>query len=255
MKLSDYIYPALLVLLFSSASYGAQKAMSWEDGAFCEFETRFDPAKYDEQRLRNTVEVIFVDGFYKQPSLVTALIGPGGTLTSNTAEYQQACERERVRVENLAFLDFPGMENHRKRSLEEFEERCRFNVLLGRAASGDPAALREFTPSAAKCSPFIDALEGKTDIQAVWHDLVETRCRADVNPDKCKTERFAAEKQRFTKVNAADAIRLEVLLFGWNNCSVPYLKTSSLSRREARREAIEKQFRQRFKVKAFPCAD
>ena len=147
MKLFGYIYAAVLALLISSAAYGAQKAMRWENGAQCEFETKFDPAKIDEDKLRNTVEVLFGDGFDKQPTLVAALIGPGGSLTSNTDEYQQACERERMRIENLAVLDLPGIETYRKRSLEEFEETCRFNVLEGRAASGDPAALREFTPS------------------------------------------------------------------------------------------------------------
>jgi hypothetical protein len=251
MKLFGYFYPALLALLLSGASYGAQKAMRWENGAQCEFETRFDPAKIDEEKLRNTVEVIFGDGFYKQPSLVTALIGPGGSLTSNTDEYREACEREQARVENLAVLDLPGIENYRKRSLEEFEETCRFNVLNGRAASGDPAALREFTPSAAKCSPWIDALEGKTDIRAVWRDMVEAQCRENGSPEKCKAAHFSAQ----SRPNAADAIRLDILTFGWTHCSVAYLKTSDESRDVAIRAALQKSFRRRFRVKTFSCAD
>ena len=251
MKRLGYFYPALLALVISGGAYGAQKAMRWENGAQCEFETRFDPAKVDEEKLKNTVEVIFGDGFYKQPSLVTALIGPGGSLTSNTAEYQQACERERERVENLAIVDLPGIEDYRKRSLEEFEESCRFDVLKGRAASGDPAALREFTPSAAKCSPWIDALEGKTNIRAVWRDMVEAQCRENGSPEECKAAHFSAE----SRPNAADAIRLDILTFGWTTCSVAYLKTSDESRDVAIQAALEKGFRRRFKVKAFPCAD
>lgn len=251
MKAFDYIYPALLALLMSSASYGAQKAIRWQDGAMCEFETRFDPAKYDEERLRNTVEVIFGDGFYKQPTLVTALIGPAGSLTSNTAEYQQACAREKERVENLAVIDLPGIENYRRRSLEEFEDMCRFDVLQGRAASGDPAALREFTPSAAKCSTFIDALEGKTDIRAVWRDVVEAQCRENGDPEKCKAAHYSAEN----RPNAADAIRLDVLGFGWTSCSTSYLKANDMRTAELMRSGLEKSFRRRFKVKAFPCAD
>lgn len=251
MKLFGYFYPALVVLLTCSDAYGAQKIITWEDGMFCRFETRIDPAKIDEEKIRNTVEIIFGDGFYKQPTLVTALIGPGGSLVSNTHEYEQACEREKVRVENLAVLDLPGIENYRKRSLEEFEETCRFQMLEGRAASGDPAALREFAPSAAKCSPFIDALEGKTDLRAIWRDMVEAQCRQNGDPEKCKAAHFSAE----SRPNAADAIKLDVLMFGWSNCSVAYLKTSDESRHEAIRVALEKNFRRRFKVKAFPCAD
>jgi hypothetical protein len=251
MKIFGYLYPALLALLISSASYGAQKTIRWENGAQCEFETRFDPAKVDEERLRNTIEVIFGDGFYKRPTLETALIGPGGSLVSNTEEYRQACEREKERVEDLAVLDIPGIEDYRKLSLEEFEETCRFHVIEGRAASGDPAALRDFTPSAAKCSPFIDALEGKTDIRAVWRDMVEAQCRENGSPEKCKAALFSAE----SRPNAKDAIRLQVLTYGWINCSTSYLKTSDESRDVAILAALQKSFRRRFKVKALPCAD
>jgi len=251
MKLFGYICAGVLALLISGAAYGAQKAMRWENGAQCEFETKFDPAKIDEDKLRNTVEVLFGDGFDKEPTLVAALIGPGESLTSNTAEYQQACERERTRIENLAVLDLPGVETYRKRRLEEFEETCRFHVLEGRAASGDPAALREFAPSVAKCSPFIDALEGKTDIRAVWRDMVETQCRDNGSPEECKAALFSAE----SRPNAKDAIRLQVLTYGWISCSVAYLKTSDLRPSTSMRVALQKSFRRRFKVKAFPCAD
>lgn len=49
MKLFGYVCPALLALLISGASFGAQKAIRWENGAMCEFETRFDPARIDEE--------------------------------------------------------------------------------------------------------------------------------------------------------------------------------------------------------------
>jgi len=86
MKLFGYICAGVLALLISGAAYGAQKAMRWENGAQCEFETKFDPAKIDEDKLRNTVEVLFGDGFYRQPSSVITLTGPGGHLAWNTTE-------------------------------------------------------------------------------------------------------------------------------------------------------------------------
>jgi len=48
----------VLALLTSNSSYGAQRTIAWENGAQCQFETRFDPAKYDEEKLKNTINVI-----------------------------------------------------------------------------------------------------------------------------------------------------------------------------------------------------
>jgi hypothetical protein len=251
MKLFGYFYRTVLVLLISTASYGAQKAMRWEDGAMCEFETRFDPAKIDEEKLRNTVEIIFGDGFYRQPTLVITLTGPGGHLTSNTAEYQQACQREREKVANLPVIDLPGLENFRKWSLDALEDFCRFDILKARAALGDAAALREFTPSAPKCSPFLDALEGKTDIRAVWRNMIDSVCQSFSDPNECRANFRKAE----SKPSPEDAIKYDVLMFGWNNCSTEYLKANDLHLRDSMLAAIKKNFHQRFKVKAFPCAD
>jgi hypothetical protein len=251
MKLFAYFYPAVLALLISSAAYGAQKAIRWKNGAMCEFETRFDPAKVDEERLRNTVEVIFGDGFYRQPSSVITLTGPGGHLTTNAAEYEQACQREKQKVANLPVIDLPGFENFRKWSLEELADFCRFDTLEGRAALGDPAALREFTPSAPKCSPFIDALEGKTDIRAVWRNMIGSVCQSFSEPAECRANFLKAE----SKPSPEDAIKLDVLAFGWRACSTGYLKANDLRLRDSMLAALKKSFRRRFKVKAFPCAD
>jgi hypothetical protein len=239
---------AVLALLISSAAYAAQKAIQWENGAQCEFETKFDPAKTDEERLRNTIDVIlgYGNGFYKAPM---ALMTPG--VVPSATDYQQACERERDRVVNLPVLDLPGIEDYRMRSLEQFDDWCRFDILGRRAASGDPSALREFTPSVAKCSRFIDALEGKTDIREVWRGVVEATCQKNSRPDECKANHESAA----SRPNGEGHIKRDVLDFGWTTCSTGYLKTNAFAdRMEKMRDALEKQFRRRFKVKAFPCS-
>src|SRR6185312_9186545 len=133
--------------------------------------------------------------------------GPGGRLTSNAAEYQQACQREKEKVANLPVIDLPGIENFRQWSLDALEAFCRFDMLKSRAASGDPAALREFTPSAQKCSPFIDALEGKTDLRAAWHDVIDSNCQRFTNPAECRTNFLKAER----RPSPEDAIKLDIL--------------------------------------------
>jgi len=55
--------------------------------------------------------------------------------------------------------------------------------------------------------------------------------------------------------NPEDAIKLDVLMWGWNTCSTPYLKANNFRLRDSMLAALEKDFRRRFKVKALPCAD
>jgi hypothetical protein len=241
---------AALALSISSNSYGAQKTIQWENGAQCVFETRFDPAKYDEQTLSNTIDLIFGDRFGEKPSSEITLNGPGGHLTTNTAEHQQACERKKEWVASLPLLDLPGIERYRKWTLEALEDVCRFDRLEARAALGEPGALREFR-SAPQCSSYIDALEGKTDIRAAWHNMIDSFCKGNSKPAECRANHLKAE----SKPNAEDAIKYDVLMSGWNNCSTGYLKTNDLNVRDSMRHSLEKDFRRRFKVKAFPCAD
>jgi hypothetical protein len=240
-----------LMLMLSSKSYSATKIIEWENAAFCRFETRFDPAKYDTEALRNTINVLFGDGFYQLGIPNIGLDRPGGHLTSNTEQFQNQCEMARQQARSLAVIALPGIEDYRAYRLEELDDYCHFGTIESRAASGDVAALREYTKSAEACSPFIDALEGKTDIRAVWRDVIETECRKNFDPVSCRASFLAAD----SRPNPDEAIKLDVLTDGWGNCSVRYLKTSDMQTREAMRDALIKSFRRRFKIKAYPCSN
>lgn len=253
MKRFDCIGLLLLAMFWCGPSYGAQKTIRWENGAFCEFETRFDPAKVDEERLRNTINVIFGDDkFYRYVSPRITSDGPNGRPRTNTTEFERTCKVTKEKAASLPVLELPGIEEFRRLKIEELEDHCWFDTLESRAASGEPAALREYTPSAAKCSHFIDALEGKTDLRAVWRDTIESQCRMNARPEECRID-----AQRGQSDPDADELkRSYVLGFGWNNCSTRYLKMNEWAdKAESMRKAIETNFRRRFKVKAFPCAD
>jgi len=252
MKSFHPILVVVLAMSFSSASHGAQQALRWQDGALCEFETKFDPTKYDEESLRNTVNVIFGDGVYESKSPQIEIDEKGGRLRTDTAGYERTCELTKEKATNLRVIALPGIEEYRRLRLEELDDSCWFGSVESRAASGEPSALREYTPSAATCSRFIDALEGKTDLRAVWLEVINSTCQKVLAPrDKCRADALKKE----SGPNAGQHIQMGVLEFGWGNCSVPYLKTSDLQKGESMRKALEKTFRRRFKVKAFPCAD
>ncbi|HLZ05060.1 MAG TPA: hypothetical protein VKR55_23275 [Bradyrhizobium sp.] len=253
MKRFGCICLAALALSISTAnSFGAEATLEWENGAGCRFKTRFDPAKYEKEKFKNTINVIFVDGFYEPFSPLIALgSGPHGRLTSNTAEFQRQCESTKDRIANLPVIELPGMEIYRKLSLEELEDWCKFNTVETRAASGDPAALREYTPSAAKCSRYIDALEGKTDIRTVWREAIDTQCRITGDLETCKANVVSGEKDQ----NTEEAIKRDVLVDGWQACSISYVKGAERREVFSARAAVEKIFRHRFKVRSYRCSD
>lgn len=236
---------AALLLLISNSSYGAPAIMEWGDAGSCRYEIKFDPAKYDKDKLKNTMDFIFAGEFFVSPNVS---LDQAGRLTADPAGFQRTCEAKKSDLANRSFLDLPGIEDARKLNLELLDEACTFGAAESRAAAGDPAALREFTPSAAKCSRFIDALEGKTDLQAVWRDVINARCRSHADPGSCKAD---FEK----KPPAAEQTRFDVLEYGWKHCSAAYLKIAELKKREQARSALEKSLRRLVSIKAYPCDD
>jgi hypothetical protein len=251
MKRLGYFYPALLALVMSGHAYGAQKTIAWEDGMFCRFEIKFDPRKDDEEKLKNTIDVVFLNGFYKKDFPDIALDHPGGHLVSNPEKYRQACELTKDKATNLRVIDLPGIEDYRRLKLEQLEDWCTFNTLKSIAAAGNPSALRENTPSVAQCSPFIDALEGKTDIRAVWRDMINSLCAKDSRAEVCRARFLAAENGS----NPEERIKLDVLTFGWQNCSARHPGVNNDQEAETMRAQLEKSFRRRFRVKTYPCGD
>jgi hypothetical protein len=58
---------ATSTLLCCQVSYAAQKTIEWFDDLQCSYSVKFDPKKYDEQSLRNTIAVIFNSRFTGAP--------------------------------------------------------------------------------------------------------------------------------------------------------------------------------------------
>jgi hypothetical protein len=212
------------VLLFCHACYAAQKTIEWLDDLRCSNSISFDPKKYDEQKLRNTVDVIFTGLAFPDVS-PSIPIHPTSPPSQQVELLQQRCDAAIRRGADLPVIDLTGIEAYRRQKLEELDDECKFDVIKIRAAYGDTAALRSYTSSAEKCSPFIDALEGKADIRAVWRGLVNTYCPNQAASGRCF---YAKEGQ----VDEMDRIRYDVLEFGWTNCSTPYMKVNDTKRAE-----------------------
>lgn len=169
-----------------------------------------------------------------------------------TNEFEQTCKLAKDRAASLPVIALPGIEQFRRLKIEELEDGCWFDTVLNRAEAGETAALREYTPSATACSAYIDALEGKADLRAVWREMTDTKCRAFADPERCRID----ARKGHSDPDADKQRRSDVLSFGWNSCSTSYLKKNQWAKKsESMRKALDASFRRRFKIKAFPCAD
>jgi hypothetical protein len=240
---------ATSMLLSCHAAHAAQKTIEWSDD-MCSYKAKFDPRKYDEQILRNTAEVLFIGTQFEDVSPNIPRY-PASPADLRIERFRQLCESTRRQISDLALIDLPGIEAYRKLKLEELEDGCRFGVVQIRAAAGDPAALRSYAPSAAKCSRFIDALEGKADIMTVWREMAASHCQRYASPHACRAEFLSDEAQ----ADAMDRIRYSVLQFGWTTCSTPYVKRADQKQSEKMRLALIREFNLRFKMKRPACSD
>ena len=58
------------VTIGGAGASAAERTMSWDSG--CRFTVRFDPAKQDETRLRNTVHLLFGPSDFESPGTLPA---------------------------------------------------------------------------------------------------------------------------------------------------------------------------------------
>jgi hypothetical protein len=244
-----YVSLFLAVLVARAAHAESTKVTYVSPTSECKYDFRFDPKKDDAQRVSNTLDVAFGTKFVLQLLGVPSSPNDPARWPQFRDDVSNFCARTIKRVTELATLDLPAVEEYRAASLERLRDECDLNTAQARAALGEPSALRNYTKSAPKCSRFIEALEG-TDTKTVWHDVIDASCQKNGAPDACRARHLDAE----TKPNAADWIKLDLLTFGWQNCSVPFLSANSDHKRfEALRAASEKAIRARLKVRAHPC--
>jgi hypothetical protein len=237
-----------VVLLFGKGTYAAQ--VEWTDPISCNYKIRFDPKKYDAARVLNTADFVFETRSIPHFPIPQTHIPYEA---SGVDAYRKACSGHADLLTSLPLVDLPGLKSYRDLQLEQLKDWCDFGAALIRGHLGDIAALRAFEPSIAQCSGYVDALDGKTDIRRVWHELVVSSCQKNSRPEECRARHFAAEGQP----DEAERIRKDVLTWGWQNCSTPYLKTgNSVSRKAAAMKArLVDTFRKRFRMIRAPCAD
>jgi hypothetical protein len=222
----------------------AEKSVSWTDDA-CTHSIRFDPAKHDEKRLRNTIQLVFPQPDFGAPIVPYVGGDPQAIAKLDLGKFDQQCSKVVKTTRELELVPLKGIEDYRQAKVDEFEDACRFGNAKMRGLR-NPSALRDYT-RAPSCSHFIDALEGKSDIMKVFRETVSQQCSNNASPQRCRDENLKEAQ----KPDGAARVRLNLTTFGWSNCAlnftVGYVRMKS---QEQMRSGLQKQFRQMFKVRS-----
>jgi hypothetical protein len=224
------------------AASAATKTLSWDDDAACTFRISFDPAKHDARRLNNTIRLLFVTHDFASP-IVPHVPDPPAIATLDLRKFDQQCSDLLKKTRELELSPFQGIEDYRRAVVGEIEDACRFGNAEIRGML-NPSALREYT-RAPSCSHFIDALEGKSDIDKVFRETVTQTCRNNASPQRCRDDTFKEAQ----KPDGKERVQLFLITFGWNNCANKHTIRSDDSTKKLR-AGLEKQFRRTFTVRS-----
>jgi hypothetical protein len=236
-----------VTLLLVSPLVAAQRTLSWTDEQSCRYELKFDPLKYDERRLQNTVDLL-ITGYSNVSSTLPSL---GNTISeSDLTRYETTCAGATHELRDLALIDLPGIAEYRQGMLVTLTDQCDLNAARIRGLLGHPAALREYAPATARCSSFVDALEGKTDLRTRWREMVRENCQKNTAPAACE-RRFLTEE---SEPDALDRMRRDVINLGWHRCAIAARRADGPKKKgDPAGEALRANFKALFPIQVSGC--
>jgi hypothetical protein len=240
---------AASVLVWSvpaGTAFAATKTISWSDGV-CANRLVFDPGKVDEPQLQNTVHLLFGPADFEAPTLPPLLTQQDVAKVDLEATSRQ-CSGALDAAARLPFLPLKGIEEFRQARIGEIKDICAYQAAFIRGLK-NASALRDYRPAAA-CSGFIDALEGKKDLQASFREVLAENCSLSVSPGECAQRGFAD----LSKPDGIERARLYLTVYGWSNCAVKYnTRNTEAQKLEQMRAGLDAQFRRTFKVVQNKC--
>jgi hypothetical protein len=234
---SRWLPTVLLCVAFLGPAMAETLTINWD--ADCRYTIRVDTKKHDEGRVRNTIDLLYTsNGIYPNPGRASD--------SASIEAYEKQCADEVSRRANLALLPLPGLEQYRRFDVERLSDKCDYDVVVLRSHD-NPSALRDYLPAAA-CSRFVDALEGKADLDEIWRETIKTACKRNLNPGQCEQRRL----EEAAKPDGEDRMRQQVRTFGWQNCAVTYRKKSDPAAQTEKR--LLERFERAFQPKRQHCS-
>lgn len=235
----------LAAVLLSAPADAQMKTFTWVDG-MCNGTLRYDPRKLDVKALDATTTLLSSDaGIPVAPQIAT----PADVAKIDTAPFERECAGELDKLRQ-ATLPIDGIEDYRALRVRHVQDACAFGLALLRGYS-DPKALRSYAPASPRCDRFVDALEGKSDVDAAWKRAVDEGCADNASPQRCKA-RYETEA---AKQDGTAYKRLYLITFGWSNCaanSIAFNTDAGTKARQAMQAKLSKAFVRTYRAK-FVC--
>lgn len=235
----------LAAIVLSAPANAQTKTFTWVDG-MCNGTLRYDPKKLDVKALEATTKLLSSDAAFPVPPQIAT---PADVAKIDIARFERECAGELDKLRQTT-LPIDGIEEYRALRVRHVQDACAFGVALLRGYS-DPKALRTYRPASLLCDRFVDALEGKSDLDSAWKRAVDEGCADNGSPQRCKA-RYQAEAAR---PDGAAHKRLYLTTFGWNNCaikSIAYNTDAGTTARQVLQAKLSKAFGRTYRAK-FVC--
>jgi hypothetical protein len=233
---------AVLCSLLPHNALAARKKVTLA-GETCSFVLTYDTAKTEKRQLEDTFELLVLPRW--------AETFGGGVFAAKDidalkpGDLAPQCKASIDKVKSLKLVAMDGVEKLRGDAVERIEDSCAFEKAL-QEGYRDPSALLRYAP-AASCSRFVNALEGKSDLTAMFDEVLQNQCKDNASTKDCLAR---GNKKR----GDAAEMKVEVQTFGWNNCAVGYLKINAPGYDEKRRKLADA-FLKRFKAREVDCEE
>ena len=232
-------------VVLSAPADAQMKTFNWVDG-MCDGTLRYDPKKLDVRALDATTKMLSSDaGIPVPPHIAT----PADVAKIDTAPFERECAGELDKLRQ-ATLPIDGIEEYRALRVHHVQDACAFGLALLRGYS-DPKALRTYTPASPHCDRFVDALDGKSDLDSAWKRAVHEGCADNASPQRCK----AGYETEAARPDGAAHKRLYLTTFGWSNCAINFIAYNTdagTTARQAMQAKLSKAFVRTYRAK-FVC--
>ncbi|MBX3288763.1 MAG: hypothetical protein KF855_05395 [Acidobacteria bacterium] len=202
----------LAVLLLTSAVQAQMRTFVWQTD-MCEMSGQYDPSKYTEEQLRNTLALFGPDEISLSARATVWNFSEIESL--DVAKLDSDHKQMRERIATMPIVNSPYWENARKAKLRELDQ----VYALSRAtmqAYTKPAVLRDYDRSP-KCKADYGEpiVAGGDSLIAAWRKVNEASQSRNVDPERLKqrfeTQLASPERLQFALV--------ETMAFGWWNCA------------------------------------
>lgn len=230
-------FPAVFIVAASlQPSQGASKRVIVSDET-CNYALTYDPAKTGETQIKDTFEFLLLPGW--TTVFGHSVFSADAIKSIDLGKIDEQCAASLTKVKSLKLLPIDAVEARRNATIAEIEDSCRYDRLDSEGFR-NPAALRNYTKASA-CFRYVDALEDKSDLTAMYDEVGRDQCKRSGNVKNCLGD------LRKNRGNVAE-MKVYVQNFGWNHCAIAFnLRNTEQNNEKAQTlaHALMKQFKGR----------